>query len=186
MLTSIAGGGAAVLTARHKTRNRFHTGVSAVLALDLVGGAYVNNTRACARWYEREGQRHINHLGFSLLHLHPYIVAWLDHTATNRQNGATWASYQYLYLQASTALIRGCWPRRRILGPTLTIGGLALDAALGPSTTAPWFAAAYYPKLVLGHASAALWSEDSLFPRQDESTTRAVLAQRVNPLRSAG
>jgi hypothetical protein len=34
--------------------------------------------------------------------------------------------------------------------------------ALGPSRTAPWFAPVYYAKLLLGHASAALWPDNAL------------------------
>lgn len=75
-----------------------------------------------------------------------------------------WGSAHYGYLMASTLTIR-CAPQwRRPLGAALTAGGVALDAALGPSRAAPWFAPVYYSKLLLGHASAALWPDAALAP----------------------
>ncbi|MGJ0185012.1 hypothetical protein [Corynebacterium glyciniphilum] len=164
--TSVVGAVGAAALSRRRGAGRPAAGITTLLALDLVGGAYVNNTRACARWYERPTQGHVDHLWFSVFHVHPYAVAWLDHGIGGRPDCITWATSHYGYLLASTAMIRAWWPARRILGPALTIGGLALDRYLGPSRNAPWFAAAYYPKLLLGHASAALWSDGSLRSHQ--------------------
>lgn len=83
------------------------TTVIALLGFDLGGGVYVNNTRACARWYEHPGQGTREHLAFAG-------------------------------------------------------GGLVLDRVLGPSHAAGWFAGAYYPKLLMGHAAASLWSDEQL------------------------
>ena len=135
-----------------------------VLAADLVGGAYVNNTRACARWYERPGQGTRQHLQFAALHAHPAAIAYADNTIGDQPHPVRWAAAHYTYLVLATALIRGFPARRRILGTTLTAGGLALDRVLGPSRTAPWFAWTYYPKLLMGHAAAALWSDAELHP----------------------
>lgn len=68
------------------------------------------------------------------------------------------------YMMVSTGVVR-CLPRqRRLLGLAMTAGGLALDRIVGPSEVAPWFAWTYYPKLLLGHAAASLWSEADLAP----------------------
>lgn len=54
-------------------------------AIDLWGGAWVNNTRACVRWYERPGQGAREHLGFAALHLlHPALIAAADLAAGRR------------------------------------------------------------------------------------------------------
>jgi hypothetical protein len=133
-----------------------------VMAADLWGGVWANNTKACARWYERPGQTDADHLRFAALHVHPAVVAWMDRAEPRRVPGWAWASAHYGYLMASTLVIRRTPQRRRALGATLTAGGVALDAALGPSRTAPWFAPVYYAKLLLGHASAALWPDNAL------------------------
>lgn len=132
------------------------------LAMDLAGGAYVNNTRACARWYERPGQGTAQHLRFAALHLHPAAMAIADRSVGRQDHVIRWSALHYGYLMASTAAIRRFPRRRRSLGVALTAGGLVLDRALGPSTVAPWFAWTYYPKLLMGHAAAALWSDDDL------------------------
>jgi hypothetical protein len=62
----------------------------------------------------------------------------------------------------ATVVIRRLPRHRRVLGVALTGGGLVLDRVLGPSDRAPWFAAVYYPKLLLGHAAAAIWSDAEL------------------------
>ncbi|MBD8078486.1 hypothetical protein IF651_05360 [Cellulosimicrobium arenosum] len=165
--TTAVGAVAAALVARARDASPARVGVACLLAVDLAGGVYVNNTRACARWYERPGQGFGAHVSFAALHVHPAAVAWLDAKSPgSRVHPAGWAAAQYAYLMTSTVVIRRYPARRRALGVALTAGGLALDCALGPSRRAPWFAWAYYPKLLLGHASAALWSDDDLAPAQ--------------------
>lgn len=163
--TTAVGAVAAPLVARCRGAGRARVAAACLLAVDLSGGAYVNNTRACARWYERPGQGAAAHYGFAALHVHPAAVAWLDAGVAGprrRVPPAAWAAAQYAYLMAATVVVRRNPARRRALGVALTAGGLALDAALGPSRVAPWFAWTYYPKLLLGHASAALWSDEDL------------------------
>jgi hypothetical protein len=164
--TTAVGTLAAGVVARRRGGTAAEVAVAGGLATDLAGGVYVNNTLACARWYERPGQGDAEHLRFAAIHLHPAAVAWLDRGADDRRlPGAVWAVAHYAYLMTATAAIRR-WPsRRRELGVVLTAGGLALDVALQPSRSAPWFAAAYYPKLLLGHAGASLWSDEQLAPR---------------------
>jgi hypothetical protein len=166
-LVTAAGAVAAPWVARAGGADTSRAAVACLLAVDLAGGAYVNNTRACARWYERPGQGDAAHYGFAALHVHPAAVAWLDARpsasgADRRVRPVAWAAAQYGYLMAATLVIRRLRSRRRVLGVVLTTGGLVFDAALGPSPTAPWFAWTYYPKLLLGHAAAALWSDADL------------------------
>ena len=134
-----------------------------LMASDLWGGAWVNNTKACARWYERPGQSDVDHLKFAAMHLHPMVLVWMDRRSESRRvPGWLWAGAHYSYLIAATLAIRWAPRHRRWLGPALTLGGVALGTALGSSPAAPWFAPVYYTKLLLGHASAALWSDDAL------------------------
>ncbi|HZA71719.1 MAG TPA: hypothetical protein VE476_02295 [Propionibacteriaceae bacterium] len=130
-----------------------------ILAGDLWGGVVANNTRACARWYERPGQTDADHLRFAAAHLHPLLVAGLDRRAPGaRVPGLLWAGSHYGYLMLATALVRrGAGRRRRLAAVALTLAGIALDRALGPPAVAPWFGPVYYAKLLLGHAGAALW-----------------------------
>ncbi|TFV55666.1 hypothetical protein E4P42_22125 [Mycobacterium sp. PS03-16] len=134
----------------------------ALMAADLWGGAWVNNTRACARWYGRAGQTDGDHLRFAAAHLHPVAVAWLDNAGPQRVPASVWAGAHYVYLMAATVVIRRAGRGRRALGVLATVGGIALDRALGPSAAAPWFAPVFYAKLLSGHAAAALWSREAL------------------------
>ena len=89
---SVVGTVGAVVLARSRGGGVGVATTVAVLALDLVGGAYVNNTRASARWYEREGQGEAEHLTFAALHAHPLLVAVVDHRVDARDRWAGWAS----------------------------------------------------------------------------------------------
>ncbi|QNG19133.1 hypothetical protein SAMN05444695_110128 [Rhodococcus triatomae] len=161
--TTVAGAVTAPLVARRRGADRGRAAVACVLATDLAGGVYVNNTLACARWYERPGQGNTTHLAFAALHVHPAAVAWLDVGAGARKvPGPAWAAAHYAYLMAATVVVRRFPSGRRPLGVVLTAGGLVLDGLLGPSHRAPWFAWTFYPKLLMGHAGASLWSDDAL------------------------
>lgn len=153
--------GGAVHASRRGT-GAMGTAVVAMLAGDLAGGVYVNNTRACAQWYERAGQGMREHVKFAALHLHPAAIAAVDRGIDTRRKPLAWSLAHYGYMLLSTMLIRSFPTHRRVLGVTLTAGGLALDRAIGPSTVAPWFGWTYYPKLLLGHAAASLWSDDEV------------------------
>ncbi|MGC5615144.1 hypothetical protein [Georgenia sp. Z1491] len=161
--TTTAGGALmAAAVARGRGGGRAATAASAVLAADLVGGAYVNNTLACSRWYARPGQGDREHLTFAAWHVHPALVAWLDRGRSGPVPGPLWAALHHGYLMGATLAIRRFPRRRRTLGVALTAGGLALDQAIGRSRLVPWFAWTYYPKLLMGHAAAALWSDRRL------------------------
>jgi hypothetical protein len=157
--SAVAGMVGAAIWAKRSGAGAGSTTTMAALAFDLIGGAYVNNTRASVRWYERAGQDDADHLRFAALHAHPVVVAWADHRVGARDNVASWALAQYGYMMLSTTVIRRSPTHRRSLGLALTAGGLVLDRALGSSTVAPWFAWSYYPKLLMGHAAGSLWPE---------------------------
>jgi hypothetical protein len=143
-------------------RTRLGAGRSPMLvvaALDLWGGAWSNNTLACARWYERPGQTDGDHLRFAAAHLHPLLLAWLDGGGRPRLR---WAVANYAYLMAATVLIRRAGRGRRVVGAAATVGGVCLDRALGPSAAAPWFGPVFYSKLLLGHGAAALWPDAAI------------------------
>ena len=124
-----------------------------LLALDLWGGVWCNNTPAAARWYHREGQGAAQHLAFAAGHLHPAVLARLD-AGPGRLR---WAVALYGHLLAATALLTATRDRRvrRALGLATTVGGVLLDRALGPSPSAPWFAPVYFAELLAGHAAGA-------------------------------
>lgn len=96
-------------------------------------------------------------------------VAVLDHRVDARDRWARWGLTQYGYMLLSTVLIRTLPAHRRGLGLGLTAGGLVLNRVLGPSTAVPWFAWTYYPKLLMGHAAASLWSDEELDVGGEES-----------------
>ncbi|MGR6965601.1 hypothetical protein ACU610_14155 [Geodermatophilus sp. URMC 61] len=130
-----------------------------------MGWAWCNNTPAAARWYHRDGQGAAQHLVFSAGHLHPVLLAWLDGGA--QRHRLRWGLALYGYLLAATAVVTACSDRRarRAVGLATTVGGVLLDRALGPSTSAPWFAPVFYVKLLAGHAAgAALLPADPLPP----------------------
>ena len=129
-------------------------GVLRVLALDLWGGAWCNNTPAAARWYHRRGRGRAQHLVFAAAHVHPFIVAWLDRG--DGRSRVVWALGQYGYLMVATAFLAGRDRRtQRAAALALTAGGVLLDRFLGTSPSAPWFGPVYYLKLLAGHVGGA-------------------------------
>ncbi len=142
---------------------RGRAAVLRLLALDLWGGAWCNNTAAAARWYHRDGQGAAQHLVFSAGHVHPVVLAWLDGDA--HRHRLRWALALYGYLLIATAVVCAAGDRRvrRALGVVTTVGGVLLDRGLGPSVAAPWFAPVFFAKLLAGHAAgAALLPADPL------------------------
>ena len=163
---SLASAGAGTVVApmldAGRPRSRVATAGLSLIAMDIWGGAWANNTRSCARWYERPGQATRRHLQFAALHVHPFAIAAFDRGLRERTSPVVWAWLAYGYMVAATATIRRFPGHRRALGVLTTIGAVALDRILGPSPTANWFAPAFATKMLLGHASAALWSDTAL------------------------
>ncbi|HYO34671.1 MAG TPA: hypothetical protein VER97_01230 [Geodermatophilus sp.] len=144
-----------------------------LLALDLWGGAWCDNTPTAARWYHREGRGRRSTWPSRRGHLHPVVLARLD-AGPGRLR---WAVAPYGYLVAATAVLIAVGHRgaRRALGLATTAGGVFLDRALGPSPSAPWFAPVYFATLLAGHvAGAALSPADPLPPSGggDQGTVR--------------
>lgn len=55
-----------------------HRLLTAVFAVDLIGGIITNATSAAKRWYHRPQRGHWAHLSFAAVHLlHVVLVAWL-------------------------------------------------------------------------------------------------------------
>lgn len=134
-----------------------------VMAVDLWGGAWCNNTPAAARWYGRDGQGLTQHLAFAAAHVHPFVLAGLER-GYQRTPWWVWGAAHYSYLILATTLIRrGGRSTRRGLGLLATSGGVLLDRFLGVSPSAPWFSPVYYTKLLAGHvAGAAVLPTDPL------------------------
>lgn len=130
-------------------------------AIDLWGGAWVNNTPTCVRWYARPGQDVGEHLGFAALHLlHAGAVGYIDAADGSRTHGSAlgWALTHYAWMLSCSAGIVVAPRRTRLpLALAATAAGLGLDRALGPSQAAPWFAPIYYTKLLAGHAAGSIW-----------------------------
>ena len=162
LASAAAGTVAAPLLDAGRPRGRKATAGLSLIAMDIWGGAWANNTRSCARWYERPGQGTREHLHFTALHVHPFAIAAYDRGLRERTSPMLWAGLTYGYMMAATVTIRRFPEHRRALGVLTTLGAVALDRRLGPSPTAGWFAPAFATKLLLGHASAALWSDTAL------------------------
>lgn len=161
-VTTIGGAVVAAVVARRRGGRAGAVTAASLMAADLIGGAYVNNTLASVRWYERPDQPAPDrqHYAFAAAHLHPFVIALgLDRGFPRRCDPRLWAAAHYGYLLAATVIIRKAPRLRRPLGVALTAGGLVLDRQLGRSHLLPWFAAAYYPKLLLGHAAGSLWPD---------------------------
>jgi hypothetical protein len=64
---------------------------------------------------------------------------------------------------AAADLWGGVWANNTKVGPLRLPDGIdGGDTPPPPSTAAPWFAPVYYSKLLLGHASSALWPDSTL------------------------
>lgn len=158
---------AALWADRDPDRGRVCPGVLMRLtAIDLWGGAWVNNTRSCVRWYERPGQGAREHVGFAALHLlHPALIAVADEAAGRRSRATAigWTLGHYGWMLASSAVITRAPRRTRFaLAIGATGAGIYLDRLLEPSRGAPWFAPVFYTKLIIGHAAGSVWNAGRL------------------------
>lgn len=135
---------------------RAHRLTFAMIATDLWGGAWCNNTPAAVRWYGRPGQTAVDHLRFAGLHVHPFVVAAIEAREGGDRRWLRYGFAHYGYLMTATALVRACRGRARTAAAAATTaGGIALDARLGRPRIARWFAPLYYVKLLFGHAGGS-------------------------------
>lgn len=89
-------------------------------------------------------------VGFSALHLHPFLVA-----ALYRDQDWRFAWGNYAYLLAATALVAGTpGSLRRAVALALCRGGVWLNTAVWqPTPGMGWFAPVYFLKLLVSHAA---------------------------------
>jgi hypothetical protein len=124
------------------------TAAAALLALDLVGGVVANTTTAAKRWYHRPGQGFRQHFAFVVLHVHPFLVAWLFW-----DGDWTFGLVVYGYLLLATLLIlRTQLYLRRPVAMALTIAGLGIGlVTFPPAPGMAWFVPVFYLKLLVSH-----------------------------------
>ena len=116
------------------------TPIQRLAAADLWGGVWANNTKACARWYGLPGQTDADYLKFAALHVHPAVLARADRAEQRRVPGWVWASA----LRLPDGIDGGDTP------PPPSTAGTRRDAD------------GRWSKLLLGHASSALWPDSTL------------------------
>lgn len=134
--------------------------IAGLLALDTVGGVITNSTHTAKRWYHRDGQTAVHHLGFVALHLAQLaVVGWLF-----RGHDWTFVGLGYGFLLAGSALI--------VLSPAvlqkpvaLSVYLVALVGTLHPVAVTPgleWFLPVFFLKLFVAHlpVEAPLASND--------------------------
>jgi hypothetical protein len=123
--------------------------VAVVFAFDIGGGVAVNSTKSGAAWWHRPALSTRVQVAFYLIHLHPFVIAWL------------WPSYSfiaaggvYAFMLISTLLV-SLTPQhlQRPLGLTLASGGIVLGlTVLTMPPGLSWLPALYFLKLIAGHA----------------------------------
>jgi uncharacterized membrane protein YhaH (DUF805 family) len=120
--------------------------VAAALALELVAGTWTNATPSARRWHHRAGQGRIEHLGFSVAHVHPFIVAGLFEDCTLQ-----WAAMLYVTVAVGTMGL-SLVPTRLRTAAALVLIAAALGAeAWLAGEVLRWFAPAYLLKLLAAH-----------------------------------
>ncbi len=119
-----------------------------VFSIDLVGGVITNATSSAKRWYHRHGQGFVAHMGFVLIHVHPFLIIAL-------YDPGNWtfaiAAYAYLLFGALVILLMPLYLQRPIAF-LLLIGGIFLSLyGLRVPTNFEWFLPLYYIKLFTSH-----------------------------------
>ena len=122
--------------------------IAALFAFDLTGGVIVNASSSAKRWYHRPGQDIKHLLGFTAVHIHPLLIAWL-------WRGSDWAyfgtTYGYLLLAALLILKMPLYLQRPF-AMLLYLGGLLLSLyILAPTAGLEWFLPFFYLKLLVCH-----------------------------------
>ncbi len=145
LIAVLAGAAAGLDAAARLDGTWLQVAVTAALAFDVIGGVWANATPAARRWYHREGQGPSKVIGFSAVHVHPFLVAWLW------DGSWAWAAVVYLSILASTAVVQALPQRLRLAaGLTLTVCVVWGAGAIEPAVLG-WFVPAMALKLIVAH-----------------------------------
>lgn len=147
---AVAGALATAVTSPHEVHRR-HRLTTAMLAADLWGGAWCNNTQSALLWYGRPDRRRSMDLIFPIVHLHPFVFAAMGRSSVRR------AAMEYVSMLCAVAIVRSSPQRiRRPVAAALTaaVSAASLHKGLASSNFPGWARAAYWMKLVMGHATA--------------------------------
>lgn len=122
--------------------------IAALFAFDLTGGVIFNASSSANRWYHRPGQGFKQQFGFTAVHLHPLLIAWLW---LDGNWGYFIAAYGFLLL-AAFLILRTPLYLRRPFALTLYLAGLILSLyILTPVAGMEWFLPFFYLKLLVSH-----------------------------------
>ena len=124
-------------------------GAMAILGFDLVGGILTNATATAKRWYHRQGQGWLQHMGFVSLHLfHIGLVALLFRGGDSR---FFLILSSYLLLAAGIILISPLYLQRPISLGLYVLTLLCDRYVLAPTTGLEWFLPLFFLKLLVSH-----------------------------------
>jgi hypothetical protein len=129
--------------------NLVQTIVAMLLAFDLMGGVITNATSTAKRWYHRDGQGTVQHIGFIAVHaVHIFLVAWLF-------RGMDWLYFGVFYsclLAASLIILSVPLYLQRPVA-FLLYGGVVLISfyRFSPTPGFEWFVPVFFMKLLLSH-----------------------------------
>ena len=155
IICGLVGAAVAVVLAVVRTDEITPVGVAVlgVLAADVVGGVWANATSSTRRWYHRPCAGFWSGVGFEILHVHPFVVAWVV-------PGFGWVPAAVLYLGTLVAYVAVDRAPAGLSAPAASVGALAVFTAV--LATYPvlagieWFVPAYLLKLLVGHAVPAV------------------------------
>lgn len=151
----LVGAAVAVLLAAARTDDVTPVGIVilGLMAADVVGGVWANATSSTRRWYHRPGAGFWSGKGFALLHVHPFVVAWVV-------PGFGWVPATALYVGMLVAYIAADRAPAGLAAPVASMGALTVFTvvlATDPGMAGvEWFVPAYLLKLLVGHAVPAV------------------------------
>jgi hypothetical protein len=122
--------------------------VAVLIAFDIAGGIVTNATSAAKRWYHRPGQGFWQHLGFTAIHVYPFIIAWLF-------LGMDWSYglivYGYLLFATLVILLVPQYLQRPVAMAAYAGGLLVALYVLPLIPGLEWFVPFFYLKLLVSH-----------------------------------
>ncbi|NOX62941.1 MAG: hypothetical protein GXP42_13515 [Chloroflexi bacterium] len=127
----------------------WQTLIAALFALDICGGVVVNATRSAARYWHRPGRTWADHNRFLVVHVYPFIVAWLwpDYAWSQAL-----ALYLSMLIMANTVLAAPVHLRRPLAFGLAALGITASMSLLRMPAGLVWLPPLYYIKLVMAYA----------------------------------